>query len=265
LGLVKATNARDLGGYSTVDGRLVRRGVLFRSNTLHRLSAGDVAVLGGLGLACVIDFRHPDERELAGPDRLPSPAPAHLVELPIFEPEHDVFVTIGAAFGGRSTPELMARLRADHDTGGSAATMVELYRWFVSSPIARDTFARAVRLIASADTLPLLFHCSAGKDRTGWLAAVVLSALGVDRDTVVADYMRTNAFNHAGNAYMLSTLADRVDDPSVLVPLLEARQEYLDAAFAEADRRFGGMDGYLRDGLAMDDPTMNALRAHLLG
>jgi protein-tyrosine phosphatase len=264
LGLVKATNARDLGGYTTIDGRLVRRGVLFRSNTLHRLSEDDVTVLGGLGLACVIDFRHPHERELAA-DRLPSPAPAHLVELPIFEPEHDVFVTIGAAFGGRYTPELMARLRTDHETGGSAATMVELYRWFVSSPIARDTFGRAVRLIASADTLPLLFHCSAGKDRTGWLAAVVLSALGVDRHTVAADYLRTNAFNEAGNAYMLSTLADRVDDPSVLVPLLEARQEYLDAAFDEADRRFGGMDGYLRDGLAVDDPTMTALRTHLLG
>ena len=75
LGLEKATNARDLGGYRTRDGRVVRSGLLFRSNALNRLSDADVAAVGKLGLACLIDFRHQREIELVGEDRLPEPAP----------------------------------------------------------------------------------------------------------------------------------------------------------------------------------------------
>ena len=144
LGLAKATNARDLGGYSTTDGRRIKPGLLFRSNTLHRLSDADVAVLGDLNLACVIDFRHAHEKQLVGPDLLPTPAPGRLVEMPIFEAGHDVFTTVGAVLGGGGTPELMARLREDHASGGSAATMMALYRWFVTSPVARETFGTAL-------------------------------------------------------------------------------------------------------------------------
>jgi protein-tyrosine phosphatase len=112
--------------------------------------------------------------------------------------------------------------------------------------------------------LPLLFHCTAGKDRTGWLAAIVLSALDVDRDTVLADYLRTTELNANGRDYMLSNLSERIASPDVVLPLIEARVEYLQAAFDEADSRFGGMDGYLRDGLGLDDAVLASLRANLL-
>ena len=268
LGLAKATNARDLGGYRTTDGRQVRRGRLFRSNTLHRLSDADVAVLGELGLNCVIDFRHPQEKDLVGPDRLPTPAPGRLVALPLFDAGHEVFTALSAAFskaGGSDQPELMARLNDNHPGGGSAAAMLGLYRWFVTSPLAREAFGAALRLVASPDALPLLYHCTAGKDRTGWLSALTLTALGVDRPTIVADYLHTNDLNAAGNAYVLSVLADRVDDTSVLVPMLEARREYLETAFAQADESYGGMDGYLRDGLGLSDEVRYTLRTALLG
>ena len=264
LGLANAANARDLGGYPAAPGRRVRHGMLFRANALNRLSDDDVAAVGRLGLACVVDFRHPHEIELIGPDLLPVPPPQRLVALPLFDLEHDVFTTVSAALRGTAGAEVPAKLRPDHAGGGAAEMMLELYRWFVTASMARHAFASAVRLIASADALPLLFHCTAGKDRTGWLAALVLSSLGVERDVIVADYLRTNDLNATGNAYVLAALADRVEDPTVLLPLLEARREYLAEGFAEVDRAYGGMEAYLADGLGLDGATFAALRANLL-
>jgi protein-tyrosine phosphatase len=261
LGLVNAANARDVGGYRTADGRLVRRGLLFRSNTLHRLTDDDVQTLAALNLACVIDFRHEEEIVLVGPDRLPTPPPGRLVSLPIFDPEHDVFRTVAAATKDGADPELLAMLRDDHASGGTAAAMAQLYRWFVAGSSA--AFGEAVRLIA-AGSLPLLFHCTAGKDRTGWLAAVVLTALGVPREVVIEDYLRTNVLNAETVRYLLSALAERISDTSVLVPMFEARAAYIEAAFDEVDLRYGGMEPYLREGLQLDDDILGALRAALL-
>jgi protein-tyrosine phosphatase len=263
LGLEKATNARDLGGYRTADGRTIRAGVLYRANALNRLSAADIASVGRLGLACVIDFRHQREIELVGADRLPDPAP-RVVPLPLFDPDHDVFTSVNAVVRGLAGDEALAHLRDDADTGGARVMMLELYRRFVHSPQIRAVFATAMRLVADPAELPLLFHCTAGKDRTGWLAALVLSALGVDRDTIMADYLRTTELNASGRDYMLSTLSGRITQPDVILPLIEARAEYLQAGFDEADKVYGGMDGYLREGLGLDDDVLAALRANLL-
>ena len=205
LGLINAANARDLGGFTTTSGRLTRPGRVFRANALNRLSDDDLLAVGRLGLVHVIDFRHPEEIELTGPDRLPDSPACQLVPIPIFDPDHDVFTLVNAALGqarraarGQAAP---AKIELSLATD---AAMVALYRWFVTSPLARDSFARVLRLVATAESLPLLFHCTAGKDRTGWLAAVLLHALGVDRDPIRADYLRTNELNAAGNAYLLS-------------------------------------------------------------
>jgi protein-tyrosine phosphatase len=263
LGLEKATNARDLGGYRTMDGRTIRSGVLYRANALNRLSAADVESVGGLGLACVIDFRHQREIELVGADRLPTPAP-RVVPLPLFDPDHDVFTAINAVVRGLAGDEALAHLRDDASTGGARAMMLELYRRFVHSAEIRAVLATAVRLVADPAELPLLFHCTAGKDRTGWLAAILLTALNVDRDTVVADYLRTTELNASSRDYMISTMSDRITEPDVILPLIEAREEYLLAGFDEADQCYGGMDGYLRDGLGLSDEVFASLRANLL-
>jgi protein-tyrosine phosphatase len=264
LGLAKATNARDLGGYRTTDGRLVRHGLLFRSNTLHRLSDEDVAILGQLKLGCVIDFRHDLEKQRVGPDRLPEPAPGRVVALPVFEDGHEVFVSVSAAMGGHSDIGLADQLREDDSTGGSAGAMRRLYRWFVASRLGQETFGEALRLVATPDALPLLYHCSAGKDRTGWLSAIILAALGVDRATIELDYLRTNELNATGNAYLLSVVSAQMPDTSAMVPMLEARTEYLDAAFDEVTQRFGDLDTYLRDGLRLTDSDRDTMRETLL-
>lgn len=263
LGLAKAMNARDLGGYPAGGGLMVRRGVLFRADALHRLSEEDVAAVARLKLACVIDFRSPEEIEFVGPDRLPTPSPGRLVALPIHDPDRNIFLAVSLLLdqtkGGVDRD-------SDRDVGdGWAVTiMLELYRWFAGATAARQAFAAALRLIAAPDALPLLFHCTAGKDRTGWLSALVLSALGVDREVIIEDYVRTNERNAASNAYVLDLLARRVPDPAALVPLLQARPEYLEAAFMEVERLYGDIDGYLREGLELDEATLAALRANLL-
>lgn len=259
LGFVHATNARDMGGYPTVRGTRVRTGRLYRANALNRLSPDDVLLLGGLKLACLIDFRHPHEIDLIGPDRLP-PVPPRLVALPVFDLDHEVFTTVGSVLAGHAGVEAILPLR----DGGAIVAMRELYRWFVTADAPRQAFAEALRIIATDDHLPLLFHCTAGKDRTGWLAAVILSLLGVDRSLIVSDYLHTNELNAAANREVLSRVAQRVPEPELLLPLLEARLEYLDTAFAEVDRVFGGIDGYVREGLGLDEATVAALRANLL-
>ncbi|MGE5830546.1 MAG: tyrosine-protein phosphatase [Micromonosporaceae bacterium] len=260
LGLVNAANARDLGGHVSADGRRVRHRVLYRADALHRLTEADVTAVGALRLASLIDFRHPHEVELVGPDRLPEPPPRRVVSLPLFNAEHDVFTTVTAVLNGAGGEASVTALR----DGGPVLAMRELYRWFVEAPVARQVFGAALRLIADEDALPLLFHCTAGKDRTGWLATLVLSALGVDRAAVTDDYLRTNDLNASNIAYVLATLAGRIDDPGLLIPLLQARHEYLDEAFAAAERRYGSIEGYLTGGLGLEPEILDRLRANLL-
>jgi protein-tyrosine phosphatase len=265
LGLTKATNARDLGGHVTAEGRRVRSGVLFRANGLHDLTDADVAVLAGLRLACVVDFRAGTEIRRVGPDRLPTPAPRH-VELPVIDMERhqDVFALIGQVVRGDADPSVLDFLREEAPGGGAAAVMTEHYRGFVSNELSRTSYASALKLVASMETLPLLFHCHAGKDRTGWLAAVVLSALEVPPDAIMTDYLRSNELTADTLTFVLARLDGKLPDPTVVTPLLDARPAYLEASFAEVALRHGSMAGYLRDGLGVDDALMDSLRTNLL-
>jgi len=265
LGLTKATNARDLGGHVTLDGRRLRHGVLFRANGLHDLTDADVEVLGGLGLACVIDFRAHDEVRRLGPDRLPTPEPRR-VELPVIDVDHhrDVFDLIAQVVRGTADPAVLDFLREEAPGGGAAGMMADLYRGFVAAEVSRTAFTSALRLVASPESLPLLFHCTAGKDRTGWLAAVVLSALDVPSEEIVADYMRSNELIAGTLDVVLALLDGKIPDPTVIMPMLDARPAYLQAGFTEASRRYGSMAGYLREGLGADDALLDSLRANLL-
>src|SRR2546423_4826109 len=140
--------------------------------------------------------------------------------------------------------------------------MASDYRVVGADDGGRGSLAAAVRAIAGAGGAPVLYHCSAGKDRTGWLTAILLEALGADRETVVADYLATNDYARAANAALVDAMRRRglATDPALLGPVLEARETYLAAAYDEAERRYGGMAGYLRDGLGLPDATIDGLR-----
>jgi protein-tyrosine phosphatase len=262
--LAGAPNARDLGGLVTADRRRVRRGMLIRAGALGRLTDDDVPVLAGLGLTCLVDLRHESEILAAPPSRLPNPGP-RVIHLPVFDPDHPAFTAIsgylGAAWQGRDLNGY-AGLLAE----GTPAAMTEIYRWFVAGPAARASFAAAVHALADPANLPALFHCSVGKDRTGWLAVIVLTALGVDEAEIRRDYLRTNEFTARAHRALLDRLVARRPDIDVdaVRPMLEAREEYLDAAYDEVARRYGSFEAYLRDGLGVDDGVLRALRDNLL-
>jgi protein-tyrosine phosphatase len=244
----------------TADGRRLRDGALLRTSALGRLSDQDVATLGKFDLALVIDLRDASEIQVAPPDRLPEPVPP-VEHIPVFDPQHPVFTYISAILLGHDGTGY-AGLRDE----GTPAAMRAIYRWFVTDAGARTSFAAAVRAIAGANGRPVLFHCSAGKDRTGWLTAVLLELLGVDRPLIVEDYLATNGYAHAVNLAMMDAMRARGTsvDPAILLPVFEAREEYLAGAYAEVEREFGGLDRYARAGLGLDEAAVTALRATLL-
>jgi len=253
-----AVNVRDIGGYRSAYGREVIRGRLFRGDSLSQLTRNDTERLGQLGLRTVIDFRTPGEILLAGPDRLPYGV--ELAQLPVS----------GGDLG--SIYEVIAS--GDHDrqrwklgNGRAASFMVEMSRAFVADERQREAFGAALRLMCAAEKLPLLYHCTGGKDRTGWMTAIVLTALGVPRELVLRDYLLSNDFHRTGYTKLRLDLIKTgiVGDPELLRPILELSPTYLGAAFEEADRRYSSFEEYLTRGLGVSDVMLAGLRRTLLG
>ncbi|MBM0237430.1 tyrosine-protein phosphatase [Micromonospora sp. ATA32] len=257
--LVGAPNARDLGGLVGLDGRRVRAGRLIRTPALGRLADEDLPVLGKLQPACLVDLRDASEMVVAPPDRLVGEP--RVVHLPVHDPAHPVFTYVSAMLLGHDL-DAYAELAEQ----GTPAAMEAIYRWFVTGESARAGFGAAVRLAAGAENLPLLFHCTAGKDRTGWLTVVLLTALGVDRAVIRADYLRNNELTESLREVMVTAMNRRQPDldPATVRPVLEVRPEYLDAAYDEVGRVHGSFGAYLRDGLGVTDETLAALRDNLL-
>lgn len=250
LPLEGAHNFRDLGGYRTADGRSLRWGVLYRSDALSDLTDDDVAYLERLELRRVVDFRSPRERERDA-DRLPP------------GPEVALRPIVGDALDPRELEELL--LSGDASAEELASFLIEANRAFVTD--FGDVYSDFLRSLAEADELPLLFHCTAGKDRAGFAAALALLAVGVPRETVMRDYLLTNGYSedHTRSTLRIIRLASLFrTDPEDVRPLFEARPEYLDAAFETIDTKYGSVDAYLREGLGVDSTLRERLRHNLL-
>jgi protein-tyrosine phosphatase len=252
LGLDRAPNARDLGGYVNAEGLTVREGVVLRAEALNQLTEDDVTALAAV--RTIVDYRGHGEIEAAGEDRLP--AEAAYAHLPVFAPDYDIYLTLVPLIVSND-PVQQHEVLGD---GGAERIMISLYRWFVSDATAREAFAETLRLISDPEARPVLFHCTAGKDRTGWMAAVLLTALGVHHETVVADYLLTNE-RQAPLIDMFKGPASTID-PALIAPLLDVRPQYLQAAFDQVKQDFGTFPAFLRDGLGADEET---LRKALLG
>jgi protein-tyrosine phosphatase len=253
-----AVNVRDIGGYRSAYGLEVTRGLLFRGDSLSQLTPPDVLLLASLGLRTVIDFRTPGEILVTGADRLP--AGVSYVSLPVAGGDLGVIYEL-ISCGDHQ------RQRTELGDGRAASFMVWINRGFVADKRQRQAFGTALRLMCSADRLPLLYHCSGGKDRTGWMTAVVLTALGVPRELVLRDYLLSNDFHRTEYQKLRFDLvkAGMVRDPELLRPILEQSPTYLGAAFEEADRQYGSFGDFLTDGLGVSEAARGELRRALLG
>ncbi len=255
--LSTAPNARDIGDYPTQGNGKLRTGVVFRTDALDKLTAADQQQLVTSGITKVIDFRSPTESG-ANPDKLPASIPA--VARPVYDPANDFYVMVGKAVQGG--PAVQQQMLGD---GKAAGIMRDYYRWLVTDATARAQFGATVRDIATANG-PVLFHCTAGKDRTGWMTAILMTTLGVPKGQVYKDYLESNDNLAAGNKALMDGLVAKglVTDPALFEPILGVSREFLDAAFDQADASFGSFDRFVSEGLGIDGATLEALKSKLL-
>jgi protein-tyrosine phosphatase len=257
LGIPSVVNLRDVGGYITSNGSVVRRGVAYRSNQLNPVAPADIQKIAALGLKNDYDLRTAAERE-ARPDQLPPGA-------------KNVWINVWAHEEGPG-PADMETLLADTQAanqalgnGSAAAMLKQRYREFVSSDTANNAYRKLFLELSNEKQLPALFHCNNGKDRTGWATAALLTLLGVPEDQVFADYLRSNEYILPAYQRAIDRFVAAGGDPSIPRDLLSAKVEYLRAAFDQVRVQYGSIEQYFALALLIDKGGQQKLRDRFLG
>lgn len=237
--LAGAHNFRDLGGYTASDGYVTSWGRLFRSDGVHLLTAADMDSLRSIGISTVLDLRTAGEVEMTGRGPL-GEEPARYHHLPVV-PQG------GGESAGAPAP--------------AGDDLAERYLWYLES--GRAALVEAMRLLARPANLPLVFHCTAGKDRTGVLAALILDVLGVSRDLIVSDYLVTAERMGLilGRLRADSAISARMATmpPSVFSVEASTMERFLDRLY----RDFGGARSWALDA-GMPREELEAMKAGLL-
>jgi protein-tyrosine phosphatase len=232
-----AINFRDLGGYPAEPGRQTRWNWVYRADNLAGLTEADLALLETLGLRTLIDFRLPTERQIH-PDRLPPGSPIRRVEL---------------GFLPAGTLEMLSVVkRGVIDAAELEQRVIDQYRLFCVDHV--EEYRRTLAIASEPDNYPLLLHCTSGKDRTGFAAALLLLAAGVPWEIVLEDYALTNLYRRP-----VPELLGPETPEEVAAVLLSAQPKYLEAALEEIDRAHGSFDAYLEQALAVNEAQRERL------
>ena len=231
LPLQHGTNFRDFGGYATGDGRQVQWGRLYRSGHMSYLSDTDRQLLASLDIRVCCDFRR-EEEAVREPSRLP-----------------DTTRIVHVSISPGSASDFFDYLRAGH---ASPTDMAEFMEYINAEFVLhhQQAYSGVLDELQNLDGGALLINCSAGKDRTGFGAAVILMALGVSRETILEDYMLSERY------YPIERELDRIItkygpeaggnlDAALVRPMMETRREYIQRAFDTIDEHFGGDEAYL--------------------
>ena len=242
-----ALNLRDIGGYAA-DGGRIRRGVVFRSDHLSTLTEADLDTIDQLGIRSVFDFRGQHEIELQ-PSRLwPSVNNHVLVPITGDTVQEKTFVE-------RVVARELTRV-TDTEVGASYITMLEQrgYR-----------FATVLESIAQTDQRPILFHCTAGKDRTGLAAALIHGLCGVSREDIVYDFELSNTYRLPSRISELRAQFEQLGiDIEPLVPAISAPPQAMHMALDHLDAKHGGVREYLTHSLGLNAHQVDAIRSALI-
>lgn len=218
-------NFRDLGGFKTKDGKFVKWGKVFRTDDLNKLTEADLNYLSGIPITTIVDFRSEEER-IAAPDQNPASV------------KHNYPLSIVPG-------DLLNLVKKDTSKMDMPLLMKKINQMLVTDSSCIKAYSTFFDLLQKKEETPLLFHCSAGKDRTGFGAALFLYALGVDEETIYSDYLMSNV-------YLDDKYAPLVEQNPSTKDLYLVKKEYLQAAISEIKSKYGSIENYLEKELNVD-------------
>lgn len=245
VNLQGAINFRDIGGYTTTDGRQVKWGKIYRSADMSKLTDADLAALRRRKITYDVDLRGHQESQQA-PDKI--------------NPNTDYIL---CPAGSDSLGNWMQGIanRRGKEAGDSV-----IISFYTKTTYLADRYKPFFdKLLGLPAGQSLVFHCTAGKDRTGIAAALLLYVLGVPYDTIMADYTATNYYRKDENKKAIDGMVNAMHiDRDVATEMMLAQKEYLDATFATITRQYGSVDSFLRNQVGLDDQKIDRLKAEFL-
>ena len=258
LGLTGAPNARDLGGIQTADGRTVKPGMLIRSGELSRITDADAQKLSDAGLKTVVDFRTEYERNEKPDTVIPGVSYIHC---PILEQMTGI---TREQTGNEIPPYFRAAIAAGRK---AEERMSGLYLPLVEGEYSTTHYASFLKMVLNHEDGALLYHCTAGKDRVGVATMLILTALGVARETILADYLLTNTYLEAETEQIVQDAKRYSDDPDLEYAIRafeSARERYLRNAWSSVERNYGSTEVFLERKLGFGAHETDALREKYL-
>ncbi len=240
-----AINFRDIGGYKTKDGKEVKWGKIFRSAEINRLTATDLEKLASLKIHYVLDFRGPAE-VAAGADKIPNTA-----------------IRISLPAGSEEVGDKSKMFKSMTTSTVGDSIMLPFYSNIDAFPKRYKPMFEA--LLNNSNDSALVYHCTAGKDRTGIATALILYALGVDEQTIKNDYLATNYYRQSDNGRMRKMLMDNYHlKEAVVDDVLGVKEIYLKATFDAIQNKYGSVDKFLQSEMGLNKSNLKKLRQKFL-
>jgi len=252
LGISPVPNLRDVGGYKNREGSVIVRGLAYRSDTFNPMSSEDIKKLELLNLKNDYDLRTTSEAKVK-PDQMPPGVKYELL---------NVLADAKSAAPAELEALMHEPKKANVVLGGGKieALFKEAYREFISLPSARQSYRTLFLALANHQNLPAVFHCTTGKDRTGWAAAALLTLLGVPHETVMEDFLRTNEYTIPQFQHAIDAFVAAGGNRSIPLAIFGVKAEYLEASFDEMKKEYGSIGKYFSEGLGIDPAGQQSLR-----
>jgi len=241
-------NFRDMGGYQSIDGERTRWGVLFRGDSLQRATENDQELVKKMNIGQIFDFRRPEEVK-KGPNLLKQDHITEYHHLPVVHGEFNFMAAL-------------EKLKANEADWIKEETIIKGY--IDNTVNFTKTWGKVIRQLAQEDCPPLFFHCTAGKDRTGICAALILSALNIPRETILADYLLSNPCIRGVWLRVQKMIADQGVNPEKLEPFFTAPEYAMNALLDHLEQNYESPLNFIKTQAGINQETIDALRVRLL-